>query len=81
MSKEAHYEYDAEAKVLIRITSEDLPKLMRKEQLEWRDFEPLDEPCLRAIYLGQGCWERLDTVSEQEAQTILRAWGYPAENE
>lgn len=35
-----------------------------------------DELYCRAIYLGQGCWERLRSIDEAEALEILREWGY-----
>jgi len=74
------FEYDAERQVLIKCSSEDLPKIIDKNNLVWRNFGPQDDSYARAIFLGQGCWERLDTITEAEAQRILAQWGYPFEN-
>ena len=76
MSAIIRYEFDAERQVLIKCSSEDAPKIIEKSNLVWRDFEPQDEPYARAIFLGQGCWERLDTINEEMAQSILSQWGY-----
>ena len=70
------YEYDAERNILIKCSSGKLPKILRKSDLIWRDLGPQDESYARAIFLGQGCWERLDTISEEEAYRILTQWGY-----
>lgn len=75
------YEYDSERNVLIKCSSEDLPKIIDKNNLVWRNLGPQDDSYARAIFLGQGCWERLDTITETEAQRILTQWGYPFENE
>ena len=80
MSSEIHFEYDAEREVLIKCTSDDCPKIIRKSNLVWQYLGPNDESYARAIYLGQGCWERLDTISEDEASHILTEWGYSYEN-
>lgn len=81
MGGKARYEYDAERGVLIRCPSEGMPKIMDKSSLVWRDFGPQDDPYLRAILMGQGCWERLDTISSAEAERVLTEWGYPFEDE
>ncbi len=51
------------------------PKIMRKSDPVWRSFGPQDDPYMRAIFLGQGCWERLDSISEDRARRIMEAWG------
>lgn len=76
MSAMIRYEFDAERQVLIKCSPEDSPKIIEKNNLVWRDFGPKDEPYARAIYGGQGCWERLDTIDEEKAQSILTQWGY-----
>ena len=76
MVKKIHFEFDAERQVLIKYSYEDSPKIIEKNNLIWRDLGPQDEPYARAIYLGQGCWERLDTVTEEDAKRILTQWGY-----
>ena len=61
---------------MIRIPRDDrLPMIFYRSEMCWRDFEPQDELFDRAIYLGQGCWERLHTIEEKEALQILEAWG------
>ena len=76
-----HFEYDAERQVLIRCSSDGLPQIIERSNLVWRNFGPQDEPYARAIFLGQGCWERLDSVKEEEAYRILERWGYSFESE
>ena len=76
MSAIIRYEFDAERQVLIKCSSEDSPKIIEKSNLHWRDFGAQDEAYARAIFLGQGCWERLDSITEDEVQTILTRWGY-----
>jgi len=75
------FEFDAERQVLIKCPSEGLPKIIEKNSLIWRDLGSRDASYARAIFLGQGCWERLVTVEEAEAQRILTEWGYMPENE
>ncbi|MBQ3755873.1 MAG: hypothetical protein II873_01995 [Oscillospiraceae bacterium] len=76
----AYYEYDWECEVLIRIPREGLPKIFYRQEMQWRDFDAADELYDRAIYLGQGCWERLRSIEEEEALQILKDWGYQSEN-
>ena len=75
MDGKTKYEYDSEREVLIRIEPDKLPQIIKKRYPVWRHFGPEDDPYMRAIYMGQGCWERLDTVSEQQAQAVLNKWG------
>jgi len=75
MSGKIRFEYDAERQILIKCPSEGRPKIIEKGELIWRDFAPQDEPYARAIFLGQGCWERLDTIDEEQARRILKEWG------
>ena len=30
----------------------------------------------RAIYLGEGCWDDLTTITEEDGERLLREWGY-----
>ena len=76
---ETSYEYDDKYEVLIKRSPGDSPKIMRRNNLRWNDLGEQDEQYARAIYLGQGCWERLDTISEEKAQKILSEWGYLTE--
>lgn len=56
-------------------------KIMYRSELRWRPLsEEQDNSYLRAIYLGQGCWDRLDCISEEEAQQVLQEWGYSEED-
>ena len=66
MNTKISYEYDAECQVLIKLSSGDLPKIIKKDNLIWRNFGAEDDRYARAIFLGQGCWERLDTITEEE---------------
>lgn len=81
MCANVRFEFDSERQVLIKCSSEDCPKIIEKDNLVWRDFGPQDESYARAIFLGQGCWERLDTISEENAHRVLMQWGYSYENE
>lgn len=79
MGKKSKYEYDAGAQVLIRIPSKGSPKVASRTEPHWENLGSKYESYARAIYLGQGCWERLDTISEEKAQEILKEWGCPLE--
>lgn len=81
MDHRTSYEYDATCEVLIMIPSDSRPKIMRRNSLQWNDFGERDEQYAKAIFLGQGCWERLDTISEEQAQQILVKWGYSSNND
>ena len=74
------YKYDYFDKdVLIRDIGE-CPEILHKGDECWSQLTPRpdykDESYCRAIYLGQGCWERLRSIDEAEALEILREWGY-----
>ena len=71
----SYYEYDEEREVLIKIQSEELPKILRRSEGRWRDFKYTEDSYIRAIYIGQGCWERLETITLEEGQRILNEWG------
>ena len=75
------YEFDARMSVLIRTSRDASPMILRKTDPVWRLFGPLDDAYRRAIYLGQGCWERLDTITEEHARMILRGWGVVLDTE
>lgn len=76
MSKVSHYEYDEKRKALIKVLVEERPKIIKENDLCWRVLDGNHDSYLRAIYLGQGCWDDLVTVTEEEAQKILKEWGY-----
>ena len=72
-----YYQYDTYTNdAIIRIPDGGLPEIMNKSELCWRHLNSFEEPYLRAIYLGQGCWEYLETIDEEKAKQILREWGY-----
>ena len=71
MEKRPRYEYDAEMQILVKIPAyRGLPTVISKRVPHWGDLGPEYESYARAIYLGQGCWERLETISEERAQKI-----------
>ena len=70
-----YYEYDAENEVLIRIPDDDLPKIFYRCEGCWRSFGSSDDLYMRAIYIGQGCWERLEAITEEKGRKILEEWG------
>ena len=68
------YEYDEERQILINTAG--LMQVIENDNLGWRELGPEYEQYARAICLGQGCWERLKTITEEQAQEILKSWGY-----
>ena len=70
------YEYDSEMEAMVRTSQEGSPLIIRKSEPRWKALDGLDEPYSRAIYLGQGCWERLDTIDEDKAAQIVSEWGH-----
>ncbi len=80
MDNRIDYKYDATCGVLIKISYLSV-KIIKKNNLVWKKLGPEDEMYARAIYLGQGCWERLDNITEEKALDILAQWGYNQEKE
>lgn len=74
-SMKTYYEYDKEMQVLIRVSSEGAPQILYRDEGVWRDFNSSDDGYMRAIYIGQGCWERLETITEETGKSILEEWG------
>lgn len=78
----AVYQYDFVSKdVLIRrLDDENVPEILHKGDERWDILSPSadykDEEYCRAVYLGQGCWEDLKFITEDEAAAILKEWGY-----
>ncbi|MBP5385537.1 MAG: hypothetical protein J6Y57_11290 [Lachnospiraceae bacterium] len=76
-----HYEYDYVYKdVLIRSGETKTGysvEILHKGQSEWKPLMSSgeDESYARAIFLGQGCWEDLKSVTEEEADAIMEEWG------
>ena len=79
MEPSCKYEYDETYEILVRCSFP--PKLIRKDHLVWEDLEPKYDSYARAIFMGQGCWERLDTITEAQALKILDEWGYTADSQ
>ena len=71
----AGYEYDAERSVLICLKQGAAPRIISKDNPQWRTLGAADEQYRRAICLGEGCWERLESVNEAAAACILHEWG------
>ena len=76
-----YYQYDSQYKnVLIRTAQGRFPEILHKGDKQWNVLAPKpndpDEMYTRAIYLGGGCWERLDDIDEDRAEIILKEWGY-----
>ena len=69
-----HYEYDEECQVLIDTNG--LMQVIENDGLGWRELGPEYEQYARAICRGQGCWERLESITEKQAKEILKSWGY-----
>ena len=66
--------------VLIRKADKDsIPEILHKGDKKWMPLKPQpdyrDEDYCRAIYLGQGCWEDLEQITEEEDAEILKEWG------
>ena len=68
------YQYDAERAVMIRLETGAAPRIISKSDPHWRALGADDEEYARAIYFGEGCWERLETVDEEAAARILSEW-------
>ena len=55
-------------------------EILHKGDEQWKLLKPQpdyqDENYCRAMYLGQGCWEDLEEISEEEAAMVLKEWGY-----
>ena len=77
-----YYEIDSRTEnVLIRrLHGAPAPEILHKGDREWEWLVPgedyKNERYCRAWYLGQGCWEDLDEISEEEAMDVLKQWGY-----
>lgn len=74
--KKVTFKYDSECQVMIKISKGEMPMIIERNNLIWRKLGPQDEEYARAVYLGQGCWERLGIITETEAGCILKEWGY-----
>ena len=72
------YEYDEKYHVLIKKIHVAIPQILKKGEPGWEDLLPGGkyEPYARAVYLGQGCWENLASISHEKAQEVLMEWGY-----
>ena len=79
MGRKTQYEYDDKAQVFIRIPTRGSPMVASRTEPHWGNLGSKYESYAQAIYRGQGCWDRLDTISEEKAQEILKEWGCPLE--
>ncbi len=68
-----HFEYDKSFDVLIIGNGAGVYKQIGKRDFHLNDLED-NGGYMRAIYLGQGCWERLDNISKEKAIEILKTW-------
>ena len=75
MEERIQYEYDETCQVMIRVSSEESPKIMEETNPVWRELGKEDDMYARAIYMGQGCWEDLRTITAEEAEEVLHRWG------
>ena len=62
---------------IVRYTHKMEPEVLRKNDLKWTSIsDPNNNSYARAYFLGQGCWEDLYEISEEEANDLLNEWGY-----
>ncbi len=75
-----YYEYDFRTEDVLIRQGDNAPEILHKGDQQWAILAPRsdykDEKYCRAVYLGQGCWEDLRRITEEEAEEILKAWGY-----
>lgn len=62
------YYYDEKYERLI--SSKGLMQIIEKNDLVWRELGPEYESYARAICLGQGCWELIESITEEQANEI-----------
>ena len=74
-----YYQYDSQYK---NAAQGRFPEILHKGDKQWSILAPKpndpDNMYTRAIYLGGGCWERLDDIDEDMTENILKEWGYDA---
>lgn len=71
------YQYDVRTKnVIIRRLDDGLPEILHKGDKEWRLIYAGGEDDLyaRAVKFGEGCWEDLKIITEDEALRIIESW-------
>ena len=74
MDHKTYYEYDQKRQVLIKLSPDESPRIIKKGENSWRPFGPEDDRYARAVFQGQGCWEDLTTLTEEEGEKILQGW-------
>ncbi len=74
MNGKTYYEYDEKRQVMIELSPNEAPRILKKAEGKWRPFGPEDDRYARAIYQGQGCWEDLTTLTKEEGDDILKEW-------
>lgn len=67
------FEYDKSFDVLIIKNDVGVYKQIEKADFRLNNLED-DGEYMRAIFLGQGCWERLEEISKEKAIEILKSW-------
>ena len=75
MSDKTYYEYDEKRQVLIKLSPDESPRIIKKGEKQWRPLGPEDDKYARAIFQGQGCWEDLETLTKEEGEKLLKAFG------
>lgn len=70
----SNFQYDKIHEVLIK--SGRRPMILHKTEGKWRplDFN-IDANYGRALFLGEGWWEYLDDISDEEAKKIANEYG------
>ena len=74
------YSFDRTTKdVLIRrLDGESVVEILHKGDKNWALLAPRadyrDEEYCRAVYLGQGCWEDIEFITEEKAMEIMAQW-------
>ena len=75
------YTFDIRKRIVLirKRDSDGSLEILHKGDNEWKPLKPQpdyrDEEYCRAMYLGQGCWEDLEQITEEEAVEILKGWG------
>ena len=57
-------------------------EIIHKYEKRWKPIMESreDDNYARAVIFGEGCWERLDFITEEEAEAILKEWGVEEED-
>lgn len=67
--------YETDNYAIIQIGGlEEVGRMITKTKLKWESVYN-DDSYSRAVFLGQGCWDRLKDISPEEAHAMLEGWG------